>query len=248
MENVRAIVLAAGKGTRFVTEGEPLPKVMRRALGRPVLAYVLDALDFIPPQDITLVVGYMREKVLEAFPACSHAVQEQQLGTGHAALSARAALEGFDGDVLIAAGDMPLIGRETYLALLETHRRDGNDCTVLSGCLDEPGSFGRVLRKPDGSFDRIVEARDCTPEQYAVKEVNSSIYAFRAAALLPALLALKNENAQSEYYLTDTPDIILRGGGRVGISDSWRAEDMTGVNTPADLQAVEKALLARGAV
>lgn len=245
MENLRAIVLAAGKGTRFVTEGEALPKVMRRALGRPVLAYVLDALDFIPSQDITLVVGYMREKVLEAFPQYGHAVQEQQLGTGHAALSARSVLENYDGDVLIAAGDMPLIPRETYLALLQKHRKDGNDCTVLTGYMENPGSFGRVLRTADGGFDRIVEARDCTPEQYAIKEVNSAIYIFKASSLLPALLALKNENAQSEYYLTDAPDLILRKGGKVGISDAWREEDMTGVNTPADLKICEEVLLER---
>ncbi len=245
-DQLRAIVLAAGKGSRFVTEGEALPKVMRRALGKPVLSYVLAALDFIPQEDITLVVGYLREKVTEAFPQYPYAVQAEQLGTGHAALSARAALDGFDGDVLIAAGDMPLISRETYLSLVKTHRESGNDCTVLTGYMDDPGSFGRVQRKADGSFDRIVEARDCTPEQYAIKEVNSAIYVFKARKLLPALLALKNENAQSEYYLTDAPDIILSWGGKVGISDAWRPEDMTGVNTPKDLAAVEAALTARG--
>ena len=245
-KELRAIVLAAGKGTRFVTEGEALPKVMRRALGRPVLSYVLDALDFMPKKSVTLVVGYLREKVMEAFPEYSFAVQAEQLGTGHAALCAREALEGFDGDVLIAAGDMPLIGRETYEALIRTHRESGNDCTVLTGYMDDPGSFGRVLRAADGSFQCIVEAKDCTPEQYAIREVNSAIYVFRAEKLLPALLQLKSENAQHEYYLTDAPDIILRDGGKVGISDAWRFEDMTGVNTPADLKKVEESLTARG--
>ena len=116
---VKAIVLAAGKGTRLQSDGYAIPKVMRLAAGQPLLAYVLDALGFIAHEDVVLVVGYLREQVTEAFPDCAAVVQEEQLGTGHAVACAMEALEGFDGDVLVCCGDMPLIRRETYLALAE---------------------------------------------------------------------------------------------------------------------------------
>src|SRR5699024_7908364 len=147
-----AVILAAGKGTRLQTEGCDLPKVMREALGKPLLQYVLDALDFIPRENITLVVGYKKEKVLQAFPDLRYAVQQEQLGTGHAVLYARDSFAQFDGGVLVCCGDMPLIRRETYMALAEAHFRQGNDCTILSGTSSLPLPYGRIVRTPSGGF------------------------------------------------------------------------------------------------
>ena len=141
---LKAIVLAAGKGTRVRTDGCDLPKVMRLACGKPLLHYVLQSLDFIPPEDTIVVVGYQKERVMEAFPAYCFAEQKEQLGTGHAVLSAFEALEGFEGDVLVCCGDMPLIRRETYFALTETHRRSGALCTMLTGTSDLELPYGRV--------------------------------------------------------------------------------------------------------
>ena len=133
----KAVVLAAGKGTRLRTEGVDLPKVLRQAAGRPLLGYVLEELSFLKKEDVVLVVGYEREKVLAAYPEYPHAVQEPQQGTGHAVQCAREALAGFDGSVLVCYGDMPLMRRATYVSLIETHKREGNDCTLLSAVSDE---------------------------------------------------------------------------------------------------------------
>lgn len=245
MNDIKALVLAAGKGTRLRTEGINLPKVMRLANGKPLLHHVLTALDFLPEKDIILVVGYQKEAVLEAYPQYPHAVQEVQNGTGHAVQCATHLLEGFDGHVLICCGDTPLMQRSTFQSLVDLHRKEGNACTMLSSILDEGGNYGRVLRESDGSFKCIVEARDCTPEQAAVREVNVGAYLFHVPELLSALIQLKTDNAQGELYLTDCPAIIKAAGHRVGVCDTCSAQEMLGVNTVEQLQEVENILRAR---
>ena len=245
MNNIKALVLAAGKGTRLRTEGINLPKVMRLANGKPLLHHVLTALDFLPQQDIILVVGYQKEAVLEAYPQYPHAVQEVQNGTGHAVQCAAHLLEGFDGHVLICCGDTPLMQRSTFQSLVDLHLSEGNACTMLSSILDEGGNYGRVLREEDGSFKCIVEARDCTPEQAAVREVNVGAYLFHVPELLNALTQLKTDNAQGELYLTDCPAIIKAAGHRVGVCDTCSAQEMLGVNTVEQLQEVEDILRKR---
>lgn len=242
MNPVKAVVLAAGKGTRLQTEGISLPKVMRQANGRPLLAYVLDGLDFLPRQDVILVVGYHKEDVLAAYGDYPSAEQTEQLGTGHAVASAVPLLKGYEGDVMVCCGDMPLMKRETYFSLAETHQAAGSDCTILSGVSDEDLPYGRVIRRPDGSFDRIVEEKDCTPEEKAVKELNAGVYVFKAAPLFEALTSLRPDNAQGEYYLTDVPAYILSHGGKVGVCDTCTPMEMLGVNTPAQLRQVEEQL------
>lgn len=245
MNNIKALILAAGKGTRLRTEGINLPKVMRLADGKPLLHHVLTALDFLPQEDIILVVGYQKEAVLEAYPQYPHAVQEIQNGTGHAVQCAAHLLEGFDGHVLICCGDTPLMQRSTFQSLVDLHLREGNACTMLSSILDEGGNYGRVLREEDGSFKCIVEARDCTPEQAAVREVNVGAYLFHVPELLCALSQLNTDNAQGELYLTDCPAIIKAAGHRVGVCDTCSAQEMLGVNTVEQLQEVEDILRAR---
>lgn len=244
MNQVKALVLAAGKGTRLRTEGINLPKVMRLADGKPLLHYVLSALDFLPREDVILVVGYQKEAVLDAYPQYPHAVQEIQNGTGHAVQCAAHLLENFDGHVLICCGDTPLMRRETFQSLVDIHLNEGNACTMLSAILDEGGNYGRVLREDDGSFKCIVEARDCTPEQAAICEVNVGAYLFHVPELLAALGQLTTDNAQGELYLTDCPAIIKAAGGRVGVCDTCSAQEMLGVNTVEQLQEVEDILRA----
>lgn len=240
--NIKAIVLAAGKGTRLQTEGCEIPKVMRLAAGRPLLAYVKDALDFIPASHIVLVVGYLREQVMEAFPDCAFAIQEQQLGTGHAVASAQAELENFDGDVLVCCGDMPLIRRETYLALAGQHAAESNCCTLLSGTSDAELPYGRIVRDNEGRFAAIVEERDCTPEQKQIRELNSGVYMFRAQALLETLGKLRTDNAQGEYYLTDVPALMQQAGLSVGVCCRELGNEILGVNTPEQLALVSELL------
>lgn len=242
MNNMKALVLAAGKGTRLQTEGIDLPKVMRLADGKPLLHYVVESLSFLPPEDIILVVGWKKEAVLAAFPQYPHAVQEQLNGTGGAVQYAAPLLEGYEGHLIVCCGDTPLMSRATFQALAKTHLEEGNSCTMLSARLPEGGSYGRVLREEDGSFQRIVEARDCTPEQAAVTEVNTGTYVFHVPALLSVLNELNQDNAQGELYLTDVPALLKARGLRVGLCDTCSPDEMLGVNTVEQLQQVEDLL------
>lgn len=241
-QSVKAVVLAAGKGTRLQTKGITLPKVMRQAAGKPLLHYVLQALSFLPQEDVILVVGYGKDDVLSAYPDYPHAEQIEQKGTGHAVASAAALLEGFEGDVLVCCGDMPLMKRESYEALIRRHQEAGNVCTLLSGVSEEELPYGRVLRTPDGAFSRIVEDKDATPEEKAVRELNAGVYVFRCKELLNALTQLRCDNAQGEYYLTDVPALLMQGGGKVDACPACTPTEMLGVNTPAQLQEVEDLL------
>ena len=245
MNQVKALVLAAGKGTRLQTEGIDLPKVMRLADGKPLLHYVLTALDFLPPEDVILVVGWKKEAVLSAYPQYPHAVQEQLNGTGGAVRFAAPLLEGFDGHVIICCGDAPLMKKETFQALVQTHLENNNDCTLLSAHLDEGGNYGRVTREADGSFRAIVEDRDCNPEEKTITEVNTGTYVFRTAPLLESLGQLSQDNAQGEFYLTDVPAILKAKGLRVGLCDTCSPQEMLGVNTVEQLSEVEAILRAR---
>ena len=240
--STKAVVLAAGKGTRMMSEKNHLPKVLRQACGKPLLHYVLKALDFIPVQDTILVAGYMREDVFAAFPAYPRAVQDPQLGTGHAVMCAREQLKDFDGTVLVCYGDMPLLKREIYEGLLAFHARQNAACTMLSGTCEEYLPYGRVLRDENGDFLRIVEDRDCTPEQKAIRELNVGIYAFDCRSLLAGLDELKNNNAQKEYYLTDVPEILRSHGKRVAVFEAELNEQILGVNTPEQLALTEQYL------
>ncbi len=240
---IKAVVLAAGKGTRLQTEGVTLPKVMRSAAGCPLIKYVLDALSFLPREDVVLVVGYRKEAVTAALPDYLSVEQTEQLGTGHAVLSAAPALQGFDGGVLVCCGDMPLMKKSTYESLVETHVREGNVCTLLSGVSEQALPYGRVIRDSAGRFARIVEDKDCTPEEKAVRELNAGVYVFEAGALLSALGRLRQDNAQGEYYLTDVPALLLADGGKVGVCDTCTPVEMLGVNTPDQLRQVEEEIL-----
>lgn len=243
---VKAIVLAAGKGTRLGSEQAQLPKVMRSVLGRPMLSYVLDTLRFIPPQDITIVVGFLREMIVDKFGSVyQYAVQDPQLGTGHAVFCAESSFSEFSGPILVCYGDMPLVHQETYEALLDTHLREGNACTLLTGSSTTELGFGRVLCDHDGHFQRVIEFKDCTPEQKKITMLNAGIYIFDAALLRMALPRLKNQNAAGEYYLTDVPALLLSDGHRVGICHSQYDGEILGVNTLEQLSVVEQSLRER---
>lgn len=245
MNEVKAVVLAAGKGTRMQSEQCNLPKVLRTACGKPLLHYVLTALDFIPRQNTLLVVGYQREKVLDAFAGYPSAVQEPQMGTGHAVLCARPFLDGFDGTVLVCYGDMPLLRREVYEGLLDYHRQAQAACTFLTGTSELALPYGRILRDAAGAFVRVIEDKDCTPEQRQIRELNVGIYCFDGRLLPGALDRLTNDNAQHEYYLTDVPEILRRDGGKIALYRRELGEQIIGVNTPDQLALTERYLMQR---
>ena len=240
---IKAVILAAGKGTRLQSEGNTLPKVMRLAAGKPLLAHVLNALNFIQAKNCVIVVGYHKETVIKAFPGYAFAEQTEQLGTGHAVMAAFSLLENYDGSLLVCCGDMPLIKRETYLALVDAHNASDNVCTILSGTSDLGLPYGHILRDDNGDFCGMVEDKDATPAQKGIKELNSGVYVFDARSLRGVLSELKSDNAQGEYYLTDAPVLLKKKGLKIGVCFRELGNEIIGVNTPEQLKQTEELLL-----
>jgi len=241
-EQLKAVVLAAGKGTRLHSDDIDAPKVMREACGKPLLWHVLNALSFIDKKDIILVVGYKKESVIDYFNEYPYAVQSEQLGTGHAVMAAGDELQNYNGALLLCYGDMPAIKREVYEQLLQTHFEESNDCTILTGESTLKMSFGRIQRDENGEFLHVVEEKDCTPQQLKIKELNTGVYVFNTPLLLNALKELKNDNSQGEYYVTDVPAIMREHGAKIGTLKRNLGDDIIGVNTLEQLALVEKIL------
>jgi len=243
---LRAIVLGAGKGTRLQSENNDAPKVLRKANGRPLIGYVLDALSFIPQENICIVVGYKKEMVKETIQGnYMYAIQDKQLGTGHAVMMAESYFKEYDGPVLIAYGDMPLYTQKTYQTLIKKHIESGAKCTVLTAVDENPPAYGRIIRDDKGQLIGIVETKDCTPEQLKIKELNIGVYVFDSKSLFENLSLLKNDNAQKEYYLTDIPKILLEHGEKIHTYTIHNTDEIYGVNTTEDLAFCERVLKER---
>lgn len=223
--------MAAGLGTRMRSE---VPKHLHPILGRRMVDWVLASSNGLGV-DPTVVVA--AATTAAAFDGVHVAVQEEPLGTGDAVRCARGALEGQADDVLVLSGDTPLLTTELLRDLVDTHRRENAVATVLSFEPDDPKQYGRVLRSPDGTLAAIVEHRDATEDQRAVREVNSSIYVFRADRLWPVLDRLTPHNAQGELYLTDSVGILAAEGERVAVHKGGDPVETEGVNTRIELAA-----------
>jgi bifunctional UDP-N-acetylglucosamine pyrophosphorylase / glucosamine-1-phosphate N-acetyltransferase len=231
-----AVVLAAGLGTRM---GSRRPKVMHRLAGRPMLAWVLDALAGAGAGHTVVVIGRGAEEVAACLPpGVSTALQEEQLGTGHAAQVGLAALEPRCDAVLIVNGDLPLMTAELVRALVDEHARGGRAATLLTARLDDPGPYGRVVRGADGLVERVVEARDADPGELAIDEVNGGLYVFSRSALEEALAGLGRDNAQGEVYL---PDALARLAPAAALAAPDPAATL-GVNTRVELAVCERLL------
>ena len=231
-----AVVMAAGLGTRMHSE---IPKHLHPLLGRRMVDWVLETANELGAEPLVVVAA---PSTATAFGEVEVAVQEEPRGTGDAVRSARAALEGRSRDVLVLSGDTPLLTPGLLRELIATHRRADAWATVLSFEPDDPREYGRVLRNGDGGLAAIVEARDASPEQLAVREVNSSIYVFRAERLWPVLERLTPQNAQGELYLTDTVSLLVEEGGVVAVHKGGDPMETEGVNTRAELADVAAAL------
>ncbi|MXY48772.1 MAG: NTP transferase domain-containing protein [Gemmatimonadetes bacterium] len=244
------LILAAGKGTRMHSD---LAKVLHRINGRPMIHYVLDTARALRPRRIIVIVGHQAGAVrreLAGLPGLTgltveFAVQEEQLGTGHAVSQAAPLLAGECGVVLVLAGDTPLIRHSTLASLIDAHRRTGAAASVLTAGVDDPTGLGRILRDGAGRIDRIVEEKDASEEQRSIKEINTSTYCFEPVLLLRALDRLTPENRQGEYYLTDTIGILRREGRRIADATAGMPEETMGINTPEQLSAAESWLLER---
>lgn len=238
------VVLAAGQGKRMVSD---LPKVLHPFAGATIIDFVLAAVGKLSPERTVVVIGHQAERVRSALKGrpVKFALQEQQLGTGHAVQQCESELAGFRGTVLVLVGDVPLLRASTLSHMLQKHRESAAACTVLSAEFPDPTGYGRIVRTADGGVEAIVEHRDATPAQRTIREINSGILAFESSDLWEFIRKLSRGNSQSEYYLTDLVG-LLRGAGRpVGAyctDDPW---EVTGINSPEQLAELERIYLER---
>lgn len=244
--DVTVIVLAAGAGTRMRSN---LPKVMHPIAGRPLVWHALAAAAGLAPTQLVAVLGHGRDQVSEFLagaddlPAVITTVQEQQLGTGHAAACGLRALPAApEGIVLVTYGDVPLLRTETLQLLVEGHRSSANAVTVLTAHVTDPTGYGRIIRDPDGTVTSIVEHRDADDRQREITEINSGIYVFDAAVLNDALPRVGTSNSQGEQYLTDVVSLASGDGHQVGAQIADDAVETEGVNDRTQLAALARVL------
>ena len=240
-KGLAVVVLAAGKGTRMKSS---LAKVLQPLKNQPLLNYVLDSLAPLNPDLSVVVVGFQSEKVKEVFSdrGLIFAEQKEQLGTGHAAQQAESALSDFSGDVLIVCGDMPFIKSQTLIDLVNKHRETGAGCTVLTLKTSEKKDFGRIIRGGNRAVAKIVEQKDASESEKKVDEFNSGVYCFDKSLFCKALGSIGNNNAQKEYYLTDTIEYIVVSGFAVETVQIRDAVQLSGINSQEDLQEAERIL------
>lgn len=239
---VHAVVLAAGKGKRMNSD---LPKVLHRLSGQPLISYVLDTLSRAGVGDPILVVGQGAEDVRNlAGPHARFVDQVDQRGTGHAVVQALPLLPKEGDPVLVLYGDTPLLTPQTIRGLVDLHRRSAAAVTMLTAELAEPAGYGRVLRDRSGRVQRIVEDADASPEEKQVREINAGAYVFDPAALREALGSLAPDNAQGEYYITDTVGWLLSRGRTVSALVGSPEETM-GINSRRELAQVEAVMRRR---
>lgn len=245
MDQLKAVILAAGKGTRMKSD---LPKVVHTIEGKCLVDYAIEAAQGAGASDICLVVGYKYEVVRETIlhQNVRFVLQEEQLGTGHAVRCAKDFL-GDDGETMILFGDTPLITSDTLKRLQEYHRKNGNAVTVLSAMVDDPTGYGRIIRDACGNFVESVEHKDANEEQLASHEINSGMYIFDTKELKEALDKILPNNAQGEYYLPDTLTIIKDKGLKVDAFALDDPEDITGVNDQEQLASAAEIIRRRNA-
>ncbi|MBL6725083.1 MAG: NTP transferase domain-containing protein [Rubripirellula sp.] len=242
-----AVVLAAGKGTRMKSD---LPKVLCPVLGRPMIHFVLDALEVAGIKQKIVVVGHQAELVESELSSRSDSIefvlQQEQLGTGHAVQMCREKLQNVDGPTIVVAGDSPLIQSSSLLKLLDSFA--ATQPSLLLGTLEkeDPTGLGRVVRDESGQFTGIVEHKDASEEQLMIREVNMSTYLFHTPDLLWSLDQLRNNNAQSEYYLTDCASLLHDAGKRVEAFAVLQECEALSINNVDELKLVDERMRAMG--
>lgn len=232
-----AVILAAGKGTRMKSK---LYKVLHPVLGKPMVEHVVDQLDQIGVSRQIVIVGHGAEAVQDTLGTrVEYAVQEEQLGTGHAVQMAEAELAGKSGATLVVCGDTPLLTAETLEALLAHHEAQQAKVTVLTAIADDATGYGRVVRGEDGNVTKVVEHKDASEAELAINEINTGTYVFDNELLFDALKQVGNNNAQGEYYLPDVISIAKEAGEVVAAHTAPTFDETIGVNDRVALSQAE---------
>ena len=237
--NVAVIILAAGMGTRMKS-GKP--KVLHKILGKPMVMYVVETAKRVAGNNVILVVGNQADKVREIVAENDeliYAIQKDQLGTGHAVLCALPYIPEHIEEVVILCGDVPLLGSDTVIRLIDDHIKAKRDISLLAVEIDNPTGYGRVILDENLHVSKIVEEADTTDEQKRIKTINTGTYCVKKEFLLNSLHKIKSDNAQSELYLTDIVEIGYREKKVVGVLASRDYEEVIGVNTYQDLITAE---------
>ncbi len=240
-----ALILAAGEGTRMKSN---LAKVLHRVGGKTMIRHVLETVQAVSPARIAIVIGHQADSVKRELQGerVEFVLQEQRLGTGHAALRAEPAFAGFNGTILVLNGDTPFLESRTLLEFIAVHRGEGVSATVLSAEIDDPAGYGRIVRDGAGEFLRIAEHKDASDAVRAIREINSGIFCFECAELFPALKKVGRRNVQGEYYITDAMEILRRDGKRVAVYLCDQREEVLGINTAEQLETVERLMKKHG--
>lgn len=246
MSNKKAVViLAAGKGKRMKSD---LPKVLHKIHGKALIRHLLETMMKTPPEKLIVVIGHKGELVeaeLSDFDA-EFVWQREQLGTGHAVMMVRENLAEFDGTVLVAAGDVPFLSAASIERLFEVHRKTGASATCLSAIFENPTGYGRIIRKEgtDILLD-IIEEKDADESTRAITEINSGTFCFDCRDLFEALDRVGNDNAQAEYYLTDTIKILQAAGKSCAVAVASDPVEVSGINSVEQLQSLENSTKAK---
>ena len=237
-----ALILAAGEGKRMKSETS---KVLHKVCGKEMVNHVIDIMRNAGFEDVNVIVGRSKEQVMDKTSSrnVSYSVQEEQLGTGHAVLCAKEFLQDKEGTVAIFTGDAPLVREETVKEMLKSHEEGGYSATLLTSVIENPSGYGRIQRSGN-DVEKIIEHKDCSEEELKLKEINAGMYLFDAKELQEALLLLKNDNAQGEYYLTDVIEIMKGKNLKVGAVIT-EFDETRGVNSRAQLAEAEAILRKR---
>lgn len=239
--NLITLIMAAGKGTRMKSD---LPKVLHQINGRPMVHFVIDLAKEVGSQKVILIIGHKRELVEDQ---CSEmdvdfAVQAEQLGTGHAVQMTEDQLVGYEGEVLVLSGDVPLLTSKTINNLIEQHHRSAATATLLTSDLEDPTGYGRIIRNHSGLVEKIVEHKDANRAELAVREINVGIYIFKATEMFRALKMVKNDNSQGEYYLPDIISTFISESKKVVAVKTPDFDETRGINNVDQLKEAETIL------
>ncbi|WP_232699018.1 bifunctional UDP-N-acetylglucosamine diphosphorylase/glucosamine-1-phosphate N-acetyltransferase GlmU [Brevibacillus daliensis] len=237
MSSIHAVILAAGQGTRMKSK---LYKVLHPVCGKPMVQHVVDSLDTMQVSNVVVVVGHGADKVRETLQdRVIYAMQEEQLGTAHAALQAKDALADKAGTTLLLYGDVPLLSKETLSKLLAYHEEQKAAATVLTAVVSDPTGYGRIVRDETNEVSRIVEQKDASDEERLITEINTGIYCFDNQKMWDTLRMVKNENAQGEYYITDCVAILREANEKVAAFSAVDPDETMGVNDRVQLSMAE---------